>query len=46
MNGFETPVLRVVRGTPITITIMAGETHPFYITDTIIGGGERPSARP
>lgn len=46
MNGFETPVLRVVRGTPYQFTIMAGETHPFYITDTIIGGGERPSAHP
>jgi len=41
VNGFETPVLRVVRGVPYNFTIEAGETHPVYITDTIIGGGAR-----
>ncbi len=41
VNGFETPVLRVVRGVAYNFTIQAGETHPVYITDTIIGGGAR-----
>ena len=41
LNGFETPVVRVTRGRSYRFTIMAGETHPFYITDTIIGGGAR-----
>lgn len=46
LNGFETPVLRMVRGVPYNFTVMAGETHPLYITDTIIGGGAHgPLAR-
>ncbi|KAK9837455.1 hypothetical protein WJX81_003838 [Elliptochloris bilobata] len=40
LNGFETPVVRVVRGRTYHFTVMAGETHPLYITDTIIGGGD------
>ena len=33
---------QVVRGTEYTFTIRAGETHPFYITDDIIGGNSDP----
>ena len=35
-------MVRVTRGRTYQFTVMAGETHPFYITDTIIGGGARP----
>lgn len=35
-------MVRVTRGRTYQFTVMAGETHPFYITDTIIGGGAQP----
>eukprot|EP00958_Prasinococcus_capsulatus_P006110 scaffold582_cov385-Prasinococcus_capsulatus_cf.AAC.45 len=43
LNGQESPVLEVVRGTTYTFTITAGATHPVYITDDIIGGNSNPN---
>lgn len=39
VNGYETPVLEVERGMEYTFNVMAGPTHPLYITTSILGGG-------
>lgn len=39
INGEESPVLNVVRGTTYTFTVKAGPAHPLYLTDSLIGGG-------
>ncbi|RUS18814.1 hypothetical protein BC937DRAFT_88312 [Endogone sp. FLAS-F59071] len=38
VNGLETPVLNVIRGTTYTFIIEAGPMHPLYITSSIRGG--------
>eukprot|EP00877_Chromochloris_zofingiensis_P010198 jgi/Chrzof1/5431/Cz16g02220.t1 len=37
LNGKETPVIRVIRENTYTFRVMAGPTHPFYITNSIVG---------
>ncbi|KAL4431620.1 hypothetical protein ABPG77_001462 [Micractinium sp. CCAP 211/92] len=39
VNGEESPVLEVVRGTTYTFRVMAGDQHPLYLTSSIVGGG-------
>lgn len=39
VNGEESPVLEVVRGTTYTFRVLAGEQHPLYLTSSIVGGG-------
>lgn len=39
INDYETPVLKIKRGSTYTFNVMAGATHPLYITTSIIGGG-------
>ncbi|KNC55022.1 uncharacterized protein AMSG_12372 [Thecamonas trahens ATCC 50062] len=38
LNGIESPVLYVVRGTEYTFRVMASSDHPLYITSSIEGG--------
>ena len=39
VNGKESPVLKVKRGTTYTFKVKAGEYHPLYLTSSIVGGG-------
>lgn len=43
LNGAESPVLLLKRGTTYTFTIKGGLTHPFYITSDVIGGNSNAS---
>lgn len=42
INGEESPVLLLKRGVEYTFVITAGEFHPFYLTDDIVGGRGNP----
>ncbi|KAL4458957.1 hypothetical protein ABPG75_013822 [Micractinium tetrahymenae] len=39
VNGQESPALEVVRATTYTFRVLAGEQHPLYLTNSIVGGG-------
>ncbi|KAJ3341078.1 hypothetical protein HDU93_005710 [Gonapodya sp. JEL0774] len=38
INGLESPVLNLTRGTTYSFSIMASDQHPFIITNSILGG--------
>ncbi|KAJ3108643.1 hypothetical protein HDU97_000499 [Phlyctochytrium planicorne] len=38
INGLETPVIKVYRGTKYTFTVKASAQHPLYITSSMLGG--------
>ena len=39
VNGVSLPVLNVVRGKTYTFKVMAGPTHPLYLTSSSVGAG-------
>mmetsp|Transcript_8361 Transcript_8361/g.26693 ORF Transcript_8361/g.26693 Transcript_8361/m.26693 type:complete len:703 (-) Transcript_8361:14-2122(-) len=38
VDGMETPELVVRRGATYTFTVAATKEHPFYVTDSVVGG--------
>mmetsp|Transcript_21282 Transcript_21282/g.64023 ORF Transcript_21282/g.64023 Transcript_21282/m.64023 type:complete len:549 (-) Transcript_21282:626-2272(-) len=41
INGMESPMLEVVRGTNYTFRVQASMSHPFYLTSSEVGGAGR-----